>query len=219
MEHRFAAEQFFDLPSCPFSDLLRKEISIWNVLPKLEEYIRRLFAEKKVVGNYKGRDDVYIGEGTFVHQTAEILGPAIIGKNCKILHAAYLRESCLLGDNVIVGHATEIKHTVMLNESVAAHLNYVGDSIVGNRVNIAGGAMLANFRLDRKPIIVKDGKDRIETGLEKFGAVIGDDSIIGVNAVLNPGTILGKKTLVYPLVLVSGTYSAGSMISASLKRV
>lgn len=139
-------------------------------------------------------------------------GKLIQGKNCKIAKSALLREGVILGDNVIVGHCVELKNCIVLNNSTIAHLNYVGDSIIGSNVNIGGGAILANFRLDEKPVHVRLTDKKIPTNLPKFGAVIGDGTRIGVNAVLNPGTILGKNCKVYPLTSVVGYHNTNSTI-------
>ncbi|MBI2622689.1 MAG: hypothetical protein HYW64_01170, partial [Candidatus Levybacteria bacterium] len=156
--------------------------------------------------------NIFIGKDTLVEDYAVIKGPAIIGKNCFIGHASYLRGGCILGDNVHIGHGAEIKNSILLNNAIAAHLNYIGDSIIGSNVNISGGAMLANFRFDKKSVTIKTENKRIDTGLSKFGAILGDNSTIGVNAVLNPGTLLGKNTIVYPLTSVKGVHKDGEVI-------
>lgn len=206
------AEKFFDLSSFEFRDIFEGVEFVWEALPKIGSYLESLFSKGIIVGNYKNKKNVFIGEGSVVRDNVEILGPVIIGKNCIISHASYLRENCLLGNNVHIGHAVEVKNSIFLNGGVAAHLNYIGDSVIGNNVNISGGAMLANFRLDKKPVTVRNGKAFIETRLQKFSSIIGDDSNIGVNAVLNPGTILGKKTIVYPLISVKGAHQDNEII-------
>lgn len=210
--NNFKKENFFDLSDFEFKDIFSDIDSVWDVLPKIGPYLELLFSNKILIGNYKGKKNVFIGEGSVVHDNVEILGPVIIGKNCIISHASYLRENCLLGDNVRIGHAVEVKNSIFLTGGVAAHLNYIGDSVIGNNVNISGGAMLANFRLDKKPVAIRNREEIINTNLEKFGAIVGDDSIIGVNAVLNPGTILGKKTIVYPLISVKGAHLDNGII-------
>ncbi len=160
----------------------------------------------------KDRKDIFVGEGTTIQEGAVIIGPAIIGKNCVIGHCSLIRENCILGDNVHIGHAVEIKNSVFLNSAIAAHLNYIGDSLIGKNANISGGAILANFRLDKKTIAIRNGIEKIDTGLQKFGSIVGDGSSIGVNTVLNPGTILGKKTVVYPLTSVTGVHQDGEVI-------
>lgn len=208
----FLKESFFDLKNCFFSDVFDGIESVWEVLPKISEYINSQFKEKVYTCNYKNEKDIFIGEGTIIEEGVLIKGPAIIGKNCYLGHACLVRENCLIGDNVHLGHAIEIKNSIFLNGAVAAHLNYIGDSVVGQRVNLAAGVILANFRLDKKNVFVRLNERKIDTGLKKFGAIIGDDSNIGVNSVLNPGTILGKKTIVYPLTSVRGVHQNEEII-------
>lgn len=214
MQNKFAPKNYFDLSSFSYNELFADVSASWELLPKLIPFIESLFKTGKIVGNYQGRDDVFVGEGTLIHPSVEISGPAIIGKNCVISHAAFIRGGCLFGDSVHIGHATEVKHSLFLDNSTAAHLNYIGDSIIGNKVNISGGAMLANYKLNKKPVSIWYENEKIQTGLQKCGAIIGDDSMIGVNAVLNPGTILGKNCRVYPLVSVKGVYDDEQTISS-----
>ncbi|MBI4079225.1 MAG: UDP-N-acetylglucosamine diphosphorylase [Candidatus Levybacteria bacterium] len=208
----FSKEHFFNLSAFPFKNVFDQTEHIWDVLKYIDQYVREQFSSGKLIPNYQERNNVYIGKGTVIEEGASIKGPAIIGKNCFIAHGAYVRENVILGDDVRIWHGTEIKHTIMLNGAVGTHNGYIGDSIVGNRVNIAAGAIVANLRLDRKSVHVRHDKSKIDTGLLKFGAIIGDDCQIGVNAVLNPGTVLGKNSIVFPLVSVFGVHKEGSTI-------
>lgn len=211
-EISFKTERFFDVGSFSYPQIFDGIEYVWEVLPKLSEFIETLFKEGNVESNLKGRKNVSIGEGTVIEEGAFIRGSAIIGRDCFIGHGVYLRDGVVLGDNVHIGHGCEIKHSIVLNDSAVAHLSYIGDSIIGSDINVGGGATTANFRFDKKPIRVRvDGKI-IDTGLAKFGAIIGDNSKIGVNAVLNPGTILGKDCIVYPLVSAFGVHEAGEII-------
>ncbi len=212
IEKIFKPDKFFDLSSFQFKDVFENLDSVWDVLPKINEYLEALFKKKIAVANYKDKKNVFIGKGSVVYDGVQILGPTVIGKNCVIGHSSLIRENCLFGDNVRIGHAVEVKNSIFLNKATSSHLNYIGDSIVGNNVNISGGAILANFRLDEKPVIVRSGARTIDTYLAKFGSIIGDNSKIGVNAVLNPGTILGKKSIIYPLVSVKGVHKDGEII-------
>lgn len=208
----FSPGKFFDLSDFQYAELFQDVTNAWEVLPKLSDFLHAQFEKGIVRGNYKDKKDVFIGEGTVIQNGSEIIGPAIIGRNCILSHAALIRGNCLLGDNVNIGHAVEIKYSICLKGAAVAHLNYIGNSIIGNNVNISGGAILANHRLDRKLIAVRDGDKKTETNLQKFGAIIGDNSNIGVNAVLNPGTLLGKNTVVYPLISVTGIHKENEII-------
>lgn len=178
----------------------------WETLPKIDEFIDAFENVYKELSFKKVREGFYIGEGVVIDESAKIDGKTIIGHNSTIGHAAYLRGGVLIGQNVHIGHATEVKHSIILPDTALAHLNYVGDSILGSNINLSGGATLANFRFDKKEVFIKGDGFEIPTGLEKFGSIIGDGCFIGVNAVLNPGTILAKDCLVFPLVSVKGVH-------------
>ncbi|OGH12168.1 MAG: hypothetical protein A2857_03270 [Candidatus Levybacteria bacterium RIFCSPHIGHO2_01_FULL_36_15] len=204
-------EAYFNLNDCYFSDIFKDINFVWEALSKTKDYITNVFHEGIIKPDYKN-NFVFIGKGTIIQEGVQIQGPAVIGKNCFLGHSSFIRENCILGEGVHIGHAVEIKNSIFLNKAVAAHLNYIGDSIIGNNVNISGGAILANFRLDKKSVSIKKGGKKIETCLDKFSSIVGDDVIIGVNSVLNPGTLIGKNSLVYPLTSVSGFYAAYSII-------
>lgn len=210
MQTDFSPKSFFDLEGFEHQSLLVKCEFVWDLIPKIRGFILSLFEEGKIKANF-GKD-IYLGEGTEVAPGVYIEGPAIIGKNCRLGHASYLRENVLLSDNCIIGHATEVKNSIFLPGAIAAHLNYVGDSILGKNVNLAAGVILANFRFDGKPVTIKVGEKRQETKLVKLGSIIGDSSKIGANTVLNPGTIFGKNCIVYPATSISGYYESGSKV-------
>jgi len=208
----FKTEKFFDLTTFEYKDIFNEVNAVWEVIPKIKDYIEMLFKSGQLKPNYKGKNDIYVGEGTIIREGATIDGPAIIGKYVLLGHGSLVRGNCIIGNNVQLGHAVETKGSIFLNDSKSAHLNYIGDSIIGNKVNISGGTILANYRLDGKAVMVSDGENRIETGLEKFSSIIGDGSNIGVHAVLNPGTILGKNTIVYPLLSIKGVHKDNEII-------
>lgn len=194
MKNNFSPSIFLELEGFEYKEIFEVE-NIWEALSKISLYIK----------NNSSRE-ITIGEGTLVEEGAFIKGPAIIGKNCLIRHGAYIRENVIIGDNALIGHSVEIKNSIVLNKSNIAHFNYIGDSVIGNDVNFAGGAMTANFRLDGDKIKIKHDEEIFETNLNKLGAIIGDGSKIGVNSVLNPGTILAKNTKVFPLINVFGVH-------------
>jgi len=199
----FRPEIFFELEHVECREIFDNVNFAWETVPKIAGYLAIKLINQK---------DVVAGEGTKIHPTAVIIGPAIIGRNCIIGPHAYLRENCLIGDNVHIGHAVEIKNSLLLDGATVAHLNYIGDSVIGRNVNISGGVILANTRLDRQPVTIRHGSKKIKTALAKLGSIIGDDSFIGANAVLNPGTVLGKGSKVYPLVSVKGVYDQDAII-------
>jgi|DewCreStandDraft_1066081.scaffolds.fasta_scaffold00012_127 acetyltransferase-like isoleucine patch superfamily enzyme len=197
------AEDLFDLSQTEHRDLFRDLVYPWDALRQLAEYI-----EARVQPILKNRcdgvayigDKVYIGEGTLVEDGAMIKGPAIIGRNCRIRHNAYIREHVLIGDNCVVGNACELKHCILFNGAQVPHFNYVGDSILGHRAHLGAGVILSNFRSLPGTIWVEVEGERIDTGLRKLGALVGDFAEVGCQAVLNPGSILGRRAVVYPCV-------------------
>lgn len=195
-----------------YTSLVEQKKYPWDYLPEIEQFIQSFRDNAKELGYSEEEQHIYIGKNVQIDSTAKIKGPAIIGHNSNIGHAAFVRGGVLIGENVNIGHATEVKHSIIFSNSALAHLNYVGDSVVGGNVNISGGATLANFRFDKKEIVIKHEGKIISTHLQKFGSVIGDNSQIGVNAVLNPGTILAKNTLVYPLTFVRGCHINSQII-------
>lgn len=208
--HFFYSDFFSDMGI--FKDLFESSGNVWEVLETLESYIISKKKELLKIGYSERFKNVFVGKNVEIDESAKITGSAVIGDNAYIGHGVYLRDGVLLGENVKVGHAAEIKHSVVLQTSSVAHFNYIGDSIIGSRVNIGGGAILANWRFDEKSIEVRYKNKKIDTGLTKFGAIIGDMCKIGANAVLNPGTIFEKNVTVYPLVSVRGTYEKGSIV-------
>lgn len=210
--NNFQSSAFFNLSGFRHKEIFSDLDYVWEVLPRINSFIISQFEKGILKANYKDKQFVYVGDGTKIHESVEIEGPAIIGNNCTITQASYLRENCLIGNSVIIGHAAEIKNTVMLNKSSASHFNYIGDSIIGNNVNMSGGSITANVRLDKKSIRIKSEDQIIDSKLLKFGAIVGDESKVGVNAVLNPGTILGRKSIVYPLTSVKGVHIDNEII-------
>jgi acetyltransferase-like isoleucine patch superfamily enzyme len=157
-------------------------------------------------GVYLLNTDVFIGPGSVVEPGALLNGPAIIGARCEVRQGAYLRGDCVVGDGCVVGHTTEMKHAIMLNGAKAGHFAYIGDSILGNHTNLGAGTKLANLKMVDTPVSVAVEGKRYDTGLRKFGAVLGDDTETGCNAVTNPGTLLGRRCVVCPCMSVRGGY-------------
>ena len=141
---------------------------------------------------------VFIGAGTIVEPGAMIIGPAIIGAGCRIRHGAYIRENVIVGDGCVVGNSVELKHCVLFNQCQVPHFNDVGDSILGHKAHMGAGSILSNVKLDNQNVWVNFEGTPIDTGLRKFGGLIGDKAEIGCNSVLNPGSILGRDSIVYP---------------------
>ena len=162
-------------------------------------------------------ENVTIGEGSLIEPGALVKGPTIIGNNVEIRQGAYIRGNCIIGDNCVVGHATEMKNAIMLNGSKAAHFAYVGDSILGNDVNLGAGTRLANIYLIDLNIIISADNKRYRTNLKKLGAILGDGTQTGCNCVCNPGTLVGRSSLIFPGVTVAAkAYPKGSKIGRNV---
>jgi NDP-sugar pyrophosphorylase family protein len=194
----FSPEEFFDLSDCPFADLFGGISYAWEALPKIGEYLRS-FLRPQVLGEvqagaYLIGKDIYIGEGTQVRTGAYVRGNVLCGKHC------------------VIGHTSEFKNSILLNHAAAAHFNYVGDSILGNHTNLGAGTKLANLKNLDTPICIRYQGQTIDTGLRKFGAILGDGAKTGCNAVTNPGTLLGKNAMVYPCLSVRGVIPAGAIV-------
>jgi NDP-sugar pyrophosphorylase family protein len=210
-----------------FSELFERAAYPWDILTLLDEYLSlrlRAVSAPKIRSSIPPgahiEGNVFIDEGCIVEEGAFIRGPAWIGSGCEIRSGCYVRGGVLVGRGAVLGHASEFKHCVLLDRAQAPHFNYVGDSVLGFCAHIGAGVILSNFRLDGKvvPVRALGSTDRIDTGLSKFGSLIGDECEIGCNTVLNPGTILGERSLVMPLSLVSGTWPPESRIDNQAMR-
>ncbi len=212
-----ALEDLFDISLSPHKELVKDIQEPWEILLRFEEYIKRIIKpgnNGRIIGNVYIDEQVQIGEGTIIEHGACIFGPTVIGKKCVIRAGAYIRPFSLIEDECVIGHSSEIKQSWLMGGVRAAHFNYVGDSVIGRNVNLAAGSMCANVRLDPHTVSIKNEGKRIDTGLKKFGALVGDNSKIGCKTVLNPGTIIGKNSKVYPALSVSGIHQAGVKISS-----
>lgn len=203
----FSPDDFLDLAETDHRGLFVPGEPVWAALPRIGAYLAeqldRVGPDTKqgsidpraVVG-----DRVHLAAGAVVEANAVIRGPAWIGEGTVVRSGAYLRENVMVGRNCVVGNSSELKNCLLFNRCEVPHFNYVGDSILGHRAHLGAGAICSNVRLDRAGVRVRDGRgDSIETGLRKFGAVVGDRTEVGCHAVLSPGSILGRDCLIYPL--------------------
>ena len=197
----FRPADLFDLSQTEHAALFEGCKYAWEALRKLEKYLKsNLHPELRNHCDgvaFIGKE-VFIGEGTMVEDGAMIKGPAIIGRNCQIRHNAYIREHVIVGDNCVVGNACELKHSFLFNHASAPHFNYVGDSILGHKAHLGAGVKISNVKLLEGNVLVEVNGKPVDTGLRKFGALIGDGAEVGCNAVLNPGSIIGRASVVYP---------------------
>lgn len=181
----------------------------WEVLPKIKDFIISLGESLDSEEYEKVGDNVWIAKSATVAPTAYINGPAIIGKNAEVRHCAFIRGNAIVGENAVVGNSTELKNVILFNNVQVPHYNYVGDSILGYKAHMGAGSITSNVKSDKKLVIVKNGDKKIETGLKKFGAMIGDNVEVGCGSILNPGSVIGKNTNIYPLSSVRGVVKEG----------
>lgn len=197
----FKPADLFDLGQTEHAALFDGCAYAWEALQRLSAYLTAHLKpglHNQCEGVAFIGEQVFIGEGTVVEDGAMIKGPAIIGRNCQIRHNAYIREQVIIGDECVVGNACEVKHSLLFNNAVAPHFNYVGDSILGHKAHLGAGVKISNVKLQPGNIILEVEGRAVDTGLRKFGALLGDHTEIGCNAVLNPGSIIGRGSLIYP---------------------
>lgn len=183
----------------------------WEVLPKIKSFILSLGATLDPEKFEKRGDDVWIAKSATVFPSAYIAGPCIIDEEAEVRHCAFIRGSVIVGKGSVVGNSTEVKNAVIFDNVQVPHYNYVGDSVLGYRSHMGAGSITSNVKSDKTLVKVTVGGERIDTGLKKFGAVLGDFVEVGCGSVLNPGTVIGKNTSIYPLSSVRGTVPANSI--------
>ena len=201
----------FNLDETIAKELLGKYEYPWEVLPHIEEFILEL--GKSLDKNEYEK----IGDNVWIHKTAKVYKSAYIGENCiicegaEVRHCAFIRKNAIIGKNTVVGNSTELKNVILFNNVQVPHYNYVGDSILGYKSHMGAGSITSNVKSDKKLVVIKNGIEKIETGMKKVGAMLGDNVEIGCGSVLNPGTVIGRNTNVYPLSSVRGVIKANSI--------
>jgi NDP-sugar pyrophosphorylase family protein len=211
----FAPEDYLDLHHTEHRMLFENTTHVWDALGQISSYLQfRLqpAVHARLIGKPFISGAVFIGPGTVVEQGAMIKGPAWIGEGCEIRSGCYIRENVIVGSGCVLGNSCEFKNCVLLDEAQVPHFNYVGDSILGYRAHLGAGVILSNVKLDRREITVSSPQGLVPTGLRKFGAIIGDHAEIGCNSVLNPGSLIGRKSILYPGTQWRGVAPAQSLI-------
>jgi len=220
----FTAEYFFDFQHYRHRQLFEGCLYVWQALPKIAPYLKSYS-----FGGIKGSievevpkgvylinpETISIGKGSVLEPGAYIKGPCILGENCTVRHGAYIRGDFIAGDGCVIGHDTEIKNSLFFDNVHAAHFAYVGDSILGSHVNLGAGTKCANLKFDYSNIIVTVEGKKIDTGLHKFGAIMGDLSQTGCNSVTNPGTLFGQRVFCYPCMNVGGFIPSDHIVKPS----
>ena len=204
-------ENLYNLDETIAKDIFEGVTYPWEVLPKLEEFIINLGKTLPKDEYEQKGENIWIAKSAKVAPTAYIAGPTIIGNNAEVRHCAFIRGKVIVGEGAVVGNSTELKGVILFNKVQVPHYNYVGDSILGYKAHMGAGSITSNVKSDKKLVIVKNGKEQIKTGLKKFGAMVGDEVEVGCGSILNPGTIVGKHTNIYPLSSVRGVISEHSI--------
>lgn len=203
-------KELFDCKTPYIAPLFEGHIYPWEVLPEIKDYILSLI-EKGISGYTLIAENVLIGENVKIHPSATIIAPAIIGSGTEIRTGAFIRGNVITGENCVIGNSSELKNCVLLDKVQVPHYNYVGDSVLGNYAHMGAGSICSNLKSDGKPVVIHGEKDYV-TGLRKIGGILADKADIGCGCVLNPGTVIGKGTSVYPLTSLRGVYPADSIV-------
>src|SRR6266850_292409 len=211
----FKPADLFDLSQTEHASIFDGCEYAWDALKKIAVYLAghlRAGLNNRCEGVAYIGENVFIGEGTVVEDGAMIKGPAIIGRNCEIRHNAYIRENVIVGDNCVIGNSSEVKNSLLFNNAGAPHFNYIGDSILGHKAHLGAGVKISNIKLVPGNVTVEMDGQPFDTGLRKFGALIGDGCDIGCNTVLNPGSIIGRGSVIYPNVNWRGILPANMIV-------
>ena len=210
-------KELFDLEHTKAKELLESTVYPHEALPKIKELVLKLGEMLPKEEFEEISAGVWISREAKISPLATIEAPTMIGAKTEVRPGAFIRGSALIGEGVVVGNSTEIKNAIIFDGVQIPHYNYVGDSILGYRSHMGAGAIASNFKLDHSNITLRAGEEALETGLRKFGAILGDFAEVGCNSVLCPGTVIGKGSLVYPLTRVRGTIPGNSIYNGELK--
>ncbi len=185
----------------------------WEMLPRIKDYVKALI-EKGIEGYTLIADGVLVGQNVKIYPTATIEAPCIIGSGSEVRPGAFIRGSVITGEGCVIGNSSELKNCVLLDKVQIPHYNYVGDSILGNKAHTGAGTICSNLKSDGKNVVIHGDRD-YETGLRKIGGILADGADVGCGSVINPGTVIGKNTSVYPLTSLRGVYPADSIVKAT----
>jgi len=211
MTDKISIRCLYDLTHTAAAPLLDKLTYPWEALPKIGDFILKLGSTLSPEEYEQRGDNVWIAKSARVFDSAYINGPAIIGPNTEVRQCAFIRGNALVGAGCVVGNSTELKNVILFDSVQVPHYNYVGDSILGYKSHMGAGSITSNIKSDKTLVVISADGDRMETGLKKIGAMLGDRVEVGCNSVLNPGTIIGKDSTIYPLSMVRGFIPARSI--------
>ena len=211
MNEQITISALYDLNKTIAADIFKDCTYPWEVLAKIGDFIKEL-GKNLSEDEYEQRaEDVWVAKSATVYPTAYINGPCIIGKEAEVRHCAFIRGKAIVGEGAVVGNSTELKNVILFNKVQVPHYNYVGDSILGYKAHMGAGSITSNVKSDKKLITIKAPDMPIDTGIKKIGAFLGDGVEVGCGSVLNPGTIVGRNSNIYPLSSVRGFVPAGSI--------
>ena len=204
-------ENMYDLSETIAADYMKTAEYPWELLEGLSEYIKKKGASLDPEKFDHPAEDVWVAKSAKVAPSAYLGAPLIIDEEAEVRHCAFIRGSAIVGKGAVVGNSTELKNVILFNKVQVPHYNYVGDSILGYKAHMGAGYITSNVKSDKTLVVVKDGKEKIETGRKKFGAMLGDQVEVGCNSVLNPGSVIGPRTNIYPLSMVRGVIPSDSI--------
>ena len=200
--------ELYDLTQTIAAKIFEGKTYPWEVLPLIKDFILELGETLDPAEYEKRGENIWIAKDASIAPTASINGPCIIGKGAEIRQCAFIRGNAIVGEGAVVGNSTELKNVILFNKVQVPHYNYVGDAVLGYKSHMGAGSICSNVKSDKKLVVVKDGDEKIETGLKKFGAMLGDNVEVGCGSVLNPGTVIGRCCNIYPLSSVRGCVPA-----------
>ena len=204
-------ETMYDLSETIAADYMETAEYPWELLEGLSDYIKQKGAALDPEKFDQVSENVWVAKSAKVAPTAYLGAPLIVDEEAEIRHCAFIRGSAIVGKGAVVGNSTELKNVILFNKVQVPHYNYVGDSILGYKAHMGAGSITSNVKSDKTLVVVKDGKEEIETGRKKFGAMLGDEVEVGCNSVLNPGSVIGPRTNIYPLSMVRGVIPSDSI--------
>lgn len=208
---QFTIKNLYNLEETIAAELFEGALYPWELLPKISSFIVELGQKLPKDKFTQVKENVWIANSATVAPTASVNGPVIIDEEAEVRHCAFIRGNAIVGKGAVVGNSTELKNVILFNKVQVPHYNYVGDSILGFKSHMGAGSITSNVKSDKTLVVVKNGEEMLETGLKKFGAMLGDNVEVGCNSVLNPGTVIGRNSNIYPTSMVRGCIPAGSI--------
>ena len=207
----FTISNMLDLNETIAAELFEGKTYPWEVLPEIGDFIIKLGKTLDPSEYEEKGENVWIARSATVAPTASITGPAIIGRDAEVRHCAFIRGKAIVGEGAVVGNSTELKNAVLFNKVQVPHYNYVGDSILGYKSHMGAGSITSNVKSDKTNVVIKNGEEKIETGRKKIGAILSSRVEVGCGTILNPGSVVGHDTNIYPLSMVRGCIAPNSI--------